>query len=82
MGYNYHWIPSRISGSVEINGKTLTVGADDKKLAKSDGEVSDDAVGITAKDFDDFQAKVAAADAKLQAKIDEILDIVDIPSCA
>ena len=32
-----------------------------------------DTVGVTAKDFDDFRAKVADADARLQAKIDAIL---------
>ena len=72
------------AASVTINGKELTAGmGDEKKLAKEDGEVMADTVGITAKDFDDFRAKVAAADSKLQAKIDAILeDIADIPSCA
>ena len=62
---------------------TLTGGTDEKKSAKSDSDVMDDTVGVTAKDFDDFRAKVAAADTKLQAKIGAILEeIADIPSCA
>ena len=70
------------SAEIEINGKKLAAGTDDKKLAKTDAEVMPDTVGVTAQDFDDFRAKVADADSKLQAKIDEILqDIADL-GCA